>query len=70
VDEPASRIGWMSDPPGAMGHKRSLVDCRGITIPAGPDAVTGFPFRIAGSNPRHGHNERPAYLPERYRMGI
>ena len=37
--------------------------------PAGPDAVTGFPFGAAGSSTRHGRNERPAHLPERFRMG-
>jgi len=70
VSKLASRIGRMSDPPGAVGHKGSLSNCRGMTVPAGSDAVTGFPSRIAGSNPRRGRNERPAHLPERYRMGI
>jgi len=60
----------MSDPPGAVGHKGSLAGCRGITAPAGSDAVTGFPFGVAGSFTRRGRNERPAQLPERYRMGI
>jgi len=41
-----------------------------LAVPAGSDAVTGFPFGVAGSFTRRGRNERPAQLPERYRMGI
>jgi len=46
----------MTDPPRIAWDKQSPPDPAGQRVPAGPDAVTGFPFRVAGSRPRHGRH--------------